>query len=182
MKKTIWMAAGLAGLFLGNPLSDAQAEIGIHVGGIHVGVRDRPEFVIDTRPSFVYLPEQGFSVSVGSPYDIVYYGDLYYLYRDGSWYRSSHYRGPWVYVRDFNIPRSIRRHHWDDIRRYRDIEYRRHDRSYWEERDRHDRDRFDRDRHIDNIRRDEREQRRDDNRPDGRDQRRDDNRPDGRGR
>ena len=29
MKKSIWLAAGIAGLFLGNPITDAQAEDGI---------------------------------------------------------------------------------------------------------------------------------------------------------
>jgi len=174
MRKTVWIAAGIAGMFLGNPVADARAEVGIRIGDVRVGVGDRPHFVIDSRPSFVYLQDQGFAVSVGSPYDIVYYGDLYYLYRDGSWYRSAHYRGPWDYVRERNIPYRIRRHRWDDLRRYRDIEYRRHDRTYWEDRDRHDRERYDRD--------DRRDERRDERRDDRRDDRRDGIRPDGRGR
>ncbi len=151
MKKSIWLIAGLTGIFLGNPLTDAQAEVGIRIGDVRLGVgeRDRPHFVIDNRPSFVYLPDQGFSVSVGGPYDIIYYGNLYYLYSDGAWYRSSHFRGPWIYVRDHTLPYKIRRHGWDDLRRYRDIEYRRHDRRYWEERDRQERDRYDRGPHYD---------------------------------
>ncbi|MCX6179523.1 MAG: hypothetical protein NT163_09215, partial [Chlorobiales bacterium] len=142
MKKTIWLAAGIAGMFLGNPIADAQ-----------VGVSNpmvfgyRPSFVIDTRPSFIYLQDKGFSVSYGSPYDIIYYGDIYYLYNNGGWYRASNYRGPWIGIREYNLPPRLRRHRWDDLRRYRDIEYRRHDRMYWEDRDRRDRDLYDRGRH-----------------------------------
>lgn len=138
MKKTILITAGIAGMVLGNPLAETHASVGIPVVFGY-----RPVFVINTRPRFIYLNDQGFSVSYGSPYDIVFYGDTYYLYNAGFWYRSSHYRGPWVVVPAHNLPYNIRRHHWDDLRRYRDIEYRRHDRRYWEDRDRHDRDRFD---------------------------------------
>jgi hypothetical protein len=51
---------------------------------------------INAAPNFIYLRNQGFSVSAGSPYDIVYYGNRYYIYHNGLWYRSYYYRGPWV--------------------------------------------------------------------------------------
>ncbi len=169
MRKTILVAVGIAGMVLGNPLSDAQAR-----SGIPVVFGYRPSFVITTRPSFIYLQDQGFSVSYGSPYDIIFYGDIYYLYNNGIWYRSSYYRGPWIVVREHTIPYNLRRHDWNDIRRYRDIEYRRHDRGYWEERNRHDRDRFDGGRH--DGRGDGGDQRGGDNRGGGRDQHDGDNR------
>ncbi len=122
MKKNIWLAAGVAAMLLGAPSANAGAEVNIRLGGGRP-----PSFVLDTRPNFVALPGFGFSVSVGSPYDIVYYGNRYYLFQDGMWYRSSQYRGPWVVVRDGNLPYNIRRHRWEDIRSRRDIEYRRHD-------------------------------------------------------
>jgi hypothetical protein len=117
MKKTIWLAAGVTGMLLGNPAVDAKAEL-------NVSVSTRPSFVIDRRPEFVELRDQGFSVAVGSPYDIVYYGNLYYLNQNGSWYRSSDYRGPWMSVRMNQLPPKIRRHRLEDIRRFRDTEYR----------------------------------------------------------
>lgn len=122
MKKNIWLAAGIAAMLLGAPSANAGAEVNINIGGSRP-----PSFVINTRPDFVLLPGFGFSVSVGSPYDIVYYGNRYYLCQDGVWYRSSQYRGPWVVVRDGNMPYRIRRHRWDDIRSRRDVEYRKHD-------------------------------------------------------
>ncbi len=108
-KKTIWIAAGITGMLLGNPACDAKAELNIRIGA---------------RPEFIQLRNLGFSVAVGSPYDIVYYGNLYYLNQNGLWYRSSDYRGPWMSVRESQLPPSIRRHRLDDIRRFRDTEYR----------------------------------------------------------
>jgi hypothetical protein len=75
------------------------------------------------------LPDQGFSVAVGSPYDIVFYDNRYYLNQNGSWYRSSSYRGPWDYIKTSHLPSRIRRHHVEQIRSFRDTEYRRHDQS-----------------------------------------------------
>lgn len=146
MKKTIWLALGVAGMLLGNPATDVQAEV-----NVQVSTRNRPSFVIDRRPSFINLRTQGFSVSVGSPYDIIYYGNRYYIYQDGSWYRSWNYRGPWSYIRSNRLPSRIRRHNIGDIRRYRDSESRRHN------------DMNDRRRNDDNNRRNMEQQRRDDN-------------------
>ncbi len=138
MNKQIWLAAGIFGMLLCNPNGDAKAEINVRLGDLHIGVGERgPSFVIETRPTFIYLQDMGFSVGVGTPYDMLYYGDLYYIYRDGYWYSSSYFRGPWIIVREDRLPRNIRRHRWEEIRRYRDVEYRKHDRRYWEERDRH---------------------------------------------
>ncbi len=123
MKKNIWIAAGIAGMLACQPQTEARAEV-----SVHISAGDRPSFVIDRRPEFIVLPEQGFSVSVGSPYDIIFYGNAYYLFDNGRWYRSSNYRGPWHLTHENRLPGRLRRHNWEDIRRYRDVEYRRHDR------------------------------------------------------
>ncbi len=149
MKKNILLAAGIAGMFFANTPVVAKAEVGIRIG---VGDRDRGDrergdrhggdrhrgrmdFVIDTRPEFIYLPERGFYVSVRGPHDVIYYGNRYYLYRGGDWYVSWDFRGPWELVMDYELPYKLRRHS-RDIWRYRDVEYGRHDRGYWEERGR----------------------------------------------
>ncbi len=174
MKKQIWLAAGIAGMLLGSPA--AQAEV-----SLRVGIGDRPRFIIDTRPDFIYLQDRGFSVSIGGPYDIIYYGDRYYLYRDGGWYLSSDYRGPWIIIRDYDLPYAIKRHRFNDIWRYRDLEYRRHDRRYWDDMNRrYDRNYRDRDFRRDDRRDDRRDWRGDDRRDGGRDPRGDDRRDGGR--
>ena len=122
MNKNIWLTAGIAGMLLGNPSADARAEV-----SVQISTGNRPSFVINSAPSFVYLRSQGFSVSVGSPYDIVYYRNYYYINHNGNWYRSSNYRGPWMVILNQRLPYQIRRHRFDDIRRYRDVEARRSD-------------------------------------------------------
>ncbi len=125
MKKSIWLAAGVAGMLLGNPAVEAQGAVRVQIGH---------SFSIESRPNFIMLPEQGFSVAVGSPYDIVFYDNRYYIFQDGSWYRSSNYQGPWKYIRTNNLPSRIRKHRLADIRRYRDTEYNRHTHSNMEQR------------------------------------------------
>lgn len=136
MKKQILLVAGVAGTLLCNPQSDLQAVVQVGIGAT---VSD---FYFRSRPDFIYLDNYGFSVSYGGPYDVIYYGDAYYIFRDGGWYRAHDYRGPWGRIRDFDLPPAIRRHSWNDIRRFRDVEYRRHDHRYWNNRFRHDRDQW----------------------------------------
>lgn len=144
MKKKLLLTAGIAGMLFANTPVVAQAEVDVRVG---IGERDRHrgdrhrgglDFVIDTRPDFIYLRDRGFHVSVDSPYDVIYYGNRYYLYRHGDWYLSRDYRGPWELIMDYDLPNRLRRHR-HDIWRYRDTEYRRHDRRYWDGNRRYDR-------------------------------------------
>ncbi|HWR02188.1 MAG TPA: hypothetical protein VN371_10030 [Chlorobaculum sp.] len=120
MKKSIWLAAGVTGMLLGNA-SIASIE-GNAAGHSRIYAKDGHTFFIESRPKFITLPEQGFSVAVGSPYDIVFYDNRYYISQDGSWYRSTNYRGPWKYIRENDLPSRIKKHHLEDIRRFRDDE------------------------------------------------------------
>ena len=137
MKRSVWLAAGIAGMLLGNPAADARAEVSILIGG-----RERPSFYISTRPDFINLSDYGFSISVGSPYDIILYRDLYYINQNGRWYCSPNYRGPWTIVRENRLPYRIKSRRWEDIRRSRDIEYRRYNDRFDHNRNNHDQ-RFD---------------------------------------
>ncbi len=128
MTKKLWLIAGIAGALLGNPAADATAELTIHIG---VGnPAPPPPMVIETRPRFMPLPDMGFAMAIDSPYDIIFFGNAYYTFHNGTWYGSGDYRGPWVVVRDGRLPYAIGRHSLVDIRRSRDVEYRRHDRRY----------------------------------------------------
>lgn len=121
MKKQIWLAAGIAGMLLGSP--SAQAEVNVRIGG-----GDRPpSFVFDNRTNFINVPNLGFSVSVGSPQDIVRCDGRYYVNHNGRWYISNNFRGPWILVREGRLPYQIRRHRLEEIRSSRDAEYSRHE-------------------------------------------------------
>lgn len=121
MKKHIWLSPLIVGMLLGMLVVTAQAGVNVNSTG------GRAKFVINSKPGFVYLRTQGFSISVGSPYDIAYYRNWYYLNHNGRWYRSDSYRGPWYYMAKKGIPSRIRKHRIEDLRRYRDIEYRKPD-------------------------------------------------------
>lgn len=170
MKKQLLIALGVVGAVSCSPLTDLHADI-----RLAISIPSGPRFYFESRPDFIYLDDYGFSISWGGPYDVVYFGDAYFIFQDGYWYRAYDYRGPWGRVGDYDLPPVIRRHHWDDIRRRRDIEYRRHDRNFWEERFRRDREHW---QGPDNRRRQDDRQRFDDRRgPDDRrsfDDRRDD--------
>jgi hypothetical protein len=159
MKKSIWIAAGVTGMLLGNPSVNAKAAVNLSIGSNH-----GPSFSISSRPNFVHLQNQGFSVSVNSPYDIIQYGNHYYINQNGVWYRSSDYRGPWIVIRAHNLPSKIRRHRLEDIRGYRDREYRRNE----------DRRHVEQQRNDDNNRRNLEQQRSDENDKRKLDQRRSD--------
>lgn len=141
--------------------AEAKVNVNINLGAPYIVSSPAPvvverhgprRFVVERQPRFLYTPALGFYVSVGAPYDIIYYQDRYYIYDDGEWYRSSSYGGPWVVVRKSRVPGRITRHRYDDIRHRRDVEYRRAE--SWERRERPDRDRRPRDR-DDDRRRDE---------------------------
>jgi len=159
----------------------------------------QPELVFDEPPRFIYSRNLGFHVSVGVPYDIAYVNNGYYLYRGGSWYLAPAYYGPWSMVSQRRLPPGLRNHRYEQIRQYRDYEYRSymrdrdHYRGTWhqphrvqrvEHRDWRKDNRIERKDHW-KDRRDDRWDRRDgrrDNRRDGRDDRKHDGRDYGRGR
>ena len=122
MKNQIWLTAGIAGMLLGSPFAAVHAK-----NDVHFSTGSRPSFVIDSPPRLIYLKNQGFSVSVGSRYDMIFYGKRYYIFDDGRWYSSLRYRGPWILTKNNRLPLKLRRYSWDEISRYRDIEYRRAD-------------------------------------------------------
>lgn len=121
MNKHVWLSLVMTGMLLGIFAVNAPEAVSAY------RTDSRATLVINAEPSFVYLRTQGFSISIGSPYDIVYYGNRYYLYHNDRWYRSSSYHGPWVVISRNGLPSRIRKHRLADIRRYRDIEYRKSD-------------------------------------------------------
>jgi|GEM_PF-371549 len=82
-------------------------------------------------PNLLFVPQLGFYVSVGLPYDLLFFDNFYYVYHSNNWYHSRNYGGPWVVVTHNRLPRTIRNHHWRDIRHYSDREYRRNAKHRW---------------------------------------------------
>lgn len=106
------------------------AHAGVNVGiNIGIPVPLPSNVVIQSAPEFIYQPQLGFHVSVGAPYDVMYISNSYYLYNNGYYYRSRSYNGPWEGVEYKRLPKGLRNHRYEEIRQYRDKEYRRYDRD-----------------------------------------------------
>lgn len=158
------------------------------------------EVEVEEEVEFIYPAALGFYVAVGVPYDLFYFNNSYFIFRDGRWLRSHSSRGGWVATRYRELPPVLRRHRLERIREYRSREYvvyqrdrehyrgrHRSDRGYWKGA-RHDEKRFQKEqrredkRFVKEQRREEKhfekEQRRDDRRFDN-DHRRDDKRSEG---
>jgi len=86
--------------------------------------RPMPAFSFSATPEFIYSPSLNFYVGVGSPYDVFYHNNSYFIFDQGYWYRSSHLRGSWQIVDYHILPPGFRKHRIEQIRRYRDTDYR----------------------------------------------------------
>lgn len=109
--------------------SSAQAEVSISVNvgtppPHRVMVSSPPSVYFEVAPLFIAPSRLGFYVGVDTPYDIIFSSDYFYLYYSNSWHRSSHHNGPWVEVPYRELPPGIRKHRIEQIRSYRDREYR----------------------------------------------------------
>ncbi|GFE59756.1 hypothetical protein [Geobacter sp. AOG2] len=94
-----------------------------------VAMAGQPNVEFPSPPLFITPPRLGFHVGVGVPYDIVFAYDNFYLYYGTSWYRAPSYAGPWTIVQYDSLPPIIRAQRIENIRKYRDQEYRLYRRS-----------------------------------------------------
>ncbi len=119
MKKS-WLVIIILGIVLGIPSSNA-------ISAIIKNAKQNPPITLNTRPTFIKLHGWGVSVSVGSPYDIISYGKLYYICINNTWYRSSDCDWPWFDISYHHLPAMIRRLGSVDIKKIREAEYRKPD-------------------------------------------------------
>ncbi|KAB0668362.1 hypothetical protein F6V30_16375 [Oryzomonas sagensis] len=98
----------------------------------HAGLNVNVDIGIPTSappPQFVFVPDLGYYVAVGTPYDMAYIGRDYFIFSNGFWYRTSYYGGPLVRVERRTMPPLLVRHNLRDFRRFREAEFRRYDRD-----------------------------------------------------
>jgi hypothetical protein len=124
--------------------SNVGFNFGINIGNVPAPVYAPQPVVIDEPPEFVAQPAMGFYAAVGTPYDLFYAANRYYLCRGNMWYAASYYNGPWVQVGYRALPWSLRRYPIAGIRYMRDEgggydynEYRRFRPEWNDWRDRH---------------------------------------------
>ena len=85
-----------------------------------------PRVLAGAAPEFIYSPSLGFYVSVGSPVDVFFTGGNYYRYDRGNWYSSPRYNGAWNRAYQRRLPPELTRLRYEQIRYYRDRDYRHH--------------------------------------------------------
>lgn len=107
------------------PSSAADVNVGIRFGDRNEG--DHLRF--RSRPRMTAVPGSRVSYARSSDRDVYRYGSYYYGYDGGRWYRSSTYRGPWIYVRGRVVPRAVYSVPADYRRNWRG------DYNYWSHRD-----------------------------------------------
>lgn len=77
-----------------------------------------PRVMFRAEPSWTVMPTIGVSYYSGPcDYDYFRYGQYFYIYNGGYWYRSAFYRGPFIAIRETYVPRAFyglhdRGYHW----------------------------------------------------------------------
>jgi hypothetical protein len=127
MKKTVLIL--LLALIMMASSAIAEVSVSVNIGTPpppprHVMVSSSPLIRFEAAPLFLAPSRLGFYVGVDTPYDIIFSSDFYYLYYGNSWHRAGNYNGPWVEVPYRELPQGIRKHRIEQIRSYRDREYR----------------------------------------------------------
>jgi hypothetical protein len=75
---------------------------------VHIGIPPPPAIVFDTEPEVVVVPQtQVYYVPRVVEYDMYRYGKYWYVNREGHWYRSHGYRGPFKHVEFRHVPQVI---------------------------------------------------------------------------
>lgn len=85
-----------------------------------------PKITIPVPPPMVWLPVPQVYVARGTPHQIFYRENRYYLFHENQWYIGSGYEGPWAIIGVTFLPpglRAYRARDWDD---YQEEAYRRH--------------------------------------------------------
>jgi len=96
------VAASLAGSVFAQP---SFARVNVH---LNVGIPAPPTVVFDAEPRIVPVPRTHvFYAPDVSDYDMYRVGPYWYINRDGYWYRSHAYRGPFGVVSYNRLPRGL---------------------------------------------------------------------------
>ncbi len=139
MKKYLMTTICMSAIAASASFAYAGFNLGINVGipaPVYVAPAPPPVYAappvdIEEQPDFVAQPGLGFYMAVGTPYDLFYTGNRYYLCRGDIWYASSYYNGPWARVGYRAIPWGLRRYPLARMRHFRDEAYRHRGDGYY---------------------------------------------------
>lgn len=141
MRTKVLLVAICLGLTASTALaSDVNFGLNLNIGNSPPPVQ--APIVVEEPPQFIVPQGLGFYVAVGIPYDMFYISNRYYVYRANRWYYGPSYNGPWHVTSYRYLPGELHRHRIDQIRHYRDEEYRVYTRDRDHYRGRHYRPEF----------------------------------------
>jgi hypothetical protein len=90
----------------------------LRIGDPYIG----PQLAFYDQPDVVVIPGTRVYYIDDYDYDLYRYGNYWYYYWNGGWYRSIDYDGPFYFISYVSVPYSIRyvpvryRHHWRNYR------------------------------------------------------------------
>ena len=104
MKKHILTTLALAFALSGLSATQAQARVDVHVG---ISIPAPPVVRFEAEPPVEIVPQTQVYYAPEPDYDLYRYGGWWYVNRDGYWYRSHNYNGPFGPVVYESVPHAI---------------------------------------------------------------------------
>lgn len=87
-------------------VAPSAAEVDVHIG---IGIPAPPPVTFERRPRVVQLPRTDvYYAPEVRDYNLYRMGRYWYMHRDGYWYRSRSYRGPYTGIEYHRLPRAYR--------------------------------------------------------------------------
>ena len=96
--------------------ASAQVSVNVNIGA-------PPPVIVQSPPTMLLLPEPGFYVAVGVPYDIYFISGRYYYLHENNWFWAPGYGGPWVHVVHSSLPPGLQKFKVGQLHTFRDREY-----------------------------------------------------------
>jgi hypothetical protein len=99
----VWFAALLLAAGLVGAARMAKADM-----RVYLDANGTPEFVFDTEPNLVLIPNtRAYYANEMTAADVYRVGSTWFTYYDGDWYRSRDLDGPWVRINDNAVPDQV---------------------------------------------------------------------------
>jgi hypothetical protein len=97
-----------AGLGMPTGAHAQSVSIGVQTNNLQLGVNlgPPPPLVVVPAPVAV-APGPPVYYAPNLPYNYFAYRNVYYLFRDGRWFRAHHYNGPWRAIAIAQVPRPV---------------------------------------------------------------------------
>ncbi|HEY2387157.1 MAG TPA: hypothetical protein VGK30_09360 [Candidatus Binatia bacterium] len=104
MTKTILAVVALTISLAGAYPSTAYARVDVHVG---IAIPPPPVVTFESEPQVVVVPQTQVYYVPGLDYDFYRFGGWWYVNRDGYWYSSRSYHGPFGPIAFERVPHAI---------------------------------------------------------------------------